>query len=151
MDSTLHEARILLAIKAIQNNSSLSTRAAAQLYNIQRTTLRDRLAGRPSRYDIPPNSCKLTDLEEQSIVQYILDLCTRSFPPRISGVEDMANQLLADRDAPPVGISRVARFQFLYLTLMSSYFCVIQEKYHVFYHQSDLRPWTEVSLLFPEP
>ena len=68
MDSTLYEARILLAIKAIQNNSSLSTRAAAQLYNIQRTTLCDRLAGRPSRCDIPPNSYKLTDLEEQSIV-----------------------------------------------------------------------------------
>ncbi|KAE9568023.1 hypothetical protein CGMCC3_g15871 [Colletotrichum fructicola] len=50
-----------------------------------------------------PNSRNLTTLEEEKLVEYILDLDFRSFPPRISGVEDMANRLLADRDAPPVG------------------------------------------------
>ena len=103
MDSTSHEARILLAIQARQNDPSLSTRAIVQLYNVQRTILRDRFASRPSRCDIPANSRKLTDLEEESIVQYILDLCARSFPPRISGVKDMANQLLRARDALDVG------------------------------------------------
>jgi hypothetical protein len=49
------------------------------------------------------NSRKLSDLEEQTIVQYILDLDTRGFPPRLCGVEEMANRLLAERDAPSVG------------------------------------------------
>ncbi|KAL0933916.1 transposase [Colletotrichum truncatum] len=50
-----------------------------------------------------PNSRNLSDLEEKTIVEYILDLDARSFPPRLSGVEEMANRLLAERDAPPVG------------------------------------------------
>jgi hypothetical protein len=45
----------------------------------------------------------LTDLEEETIVRYILDLDWRSFPPRLRDVEDMANKLLADRDGPAVG------------------------------------------------
>jgi hypothetical protein len=45
----------------------------------------------------------LTDLEESVILQYILDLDSRSFPPRLSGVEDMANRLLVERNASRVG------------------------------------------------
>jgi hypothetical protein len=56
-----------------------------------------------SRRDWVPKSRKLSDLEEQIIVQFILDLDSRGFPPRLRGVEEMANRLLADRDAPPVG------------------------------------------------
>ena len=48
-------------------------------------------------------SQKLTKLEESTIVQHILDLDSQSFPPRLSGVEDMANRLLAKRDASKVG------------------------------------------------
>ena len=61
------------------------------------------MKGITARRDIMPNSRKLTNLEESTIVEYILDLDSRSFPPRLSGVQDMANRLLADRDAPPVG------------------------------------------------
>tara|TARA_Y100000815_G_C13314319_1_gene489808 strand:+ start:263 stop:1768 length:1506 start_codon:yes stop_codon:yes gene_type:complete len=45
----------------------------------------------------------LTESEEQAIVQYVIELATRSFPPRLRGVEEMANYLLRVRDAPPVG------------------------------------------------
>jgi hypothetical protein len=55
------------------------------------------------RRDIPANSRKLTDLEKKILVQYILDLATKGFPPRVSVVEDMANRLLATRDSPRVG------------------------------------------------
>jgi hypothetical protein len=37
------------------------------------------------------------------IAQYIFDLDMRGFPPRLCGVEDMANRLLAEREMPPVG------------------------------------------------
>ena len=55
------------------------------------------------RCDIPANSRKLIDLEESVLVQYILDLATKGFPPRLSVVEDMANRLLATRDTQCVG------------------------------------------------
>ena len=56
-----------------------------------------------ARSDCVPNNRKLSDLEEQIIVQYILDLDSRGFPSRHRDVEEMANRLLADRDASPVG------------------------------------------------
>ena len=55
------------------------------------------------RRDIPANLRKMTDLEETVLVQHILDLATKGFPPRMSVVEDMANRLLAICDMPHVG------------------------------------------------
>ncbi|KFY29266.1 hypothetical protein V491_00117, partial [Pseudogymnoascus sp. VKM F-3775] len=43
------------------------------------------------------NSRKLTDLEEQALIQYILNLATKGFPPRLSIVEDMANRHLEEQ------------------------------------------------------
>ena len=91
MSSTSKEARVILALAALQNDKKLSLRAVAKLYNVPVTTLSDRRAGRPARRDLPANSRRLTDSEEKAIVQYILDLDTRSFPPRLAGMEDMAN------------------------------------------------------------
>jgi hypothetical protein len=97
------ESRVILALEAIQNDIKLSIRAAAKIYKVNRVTLSNRRAGRPARCDTTPNSKKLTELEEEAIVRYIVELATRSFPPRLCGVEDMANQLLRARDAPDVG------------------------------------------------
>ncbi|KAF4471327.1 hypothetical protein FALBO_1760, partial [Fusarium albosuccineum] len=97
------EARTLLALQALQNNPKLSIRRAAGIYNIDERRLRRRKQGIQSRCDWIPNSRRLSDLEEQIIVQFILDLDSRGFPPRLRAVEEMANRLLADRDASPVG------------------------------------------------
>jgi len=67
-------------------------------------TLSARRDGRPTRRDIPANSRKLTDLEEKTIIQYIIKLYARAFHPRLSYVEDIANRLLRERNAPPIGI-----------------------------------------------
>jgi hypothetical protein len=56
-----------------------------------------------SRRGTIPNRRKLSDPEEQIIVQFILDLDSRGFPSRLHFVEEMANSLLADRNASPVG------------------------------------------------
>src|SRR5512140_61228 len=104
MENPSKEARILLALQAIKNDHKLSIAAAGRHYDVPPSTLRDRRDGKPARRDTPANSRKLTDLEEQTIVRYITELCARAFHPRLCYVEDMANRLLRERDAPPVGI-----------------------------------------------
>ncbi|RKK77815.1 hypothetical protein BFJ71_g16645 [Fusarium oxysporum] len=97
------EDNILLALQALQYDPKLKIRRAASIHKVCPKKLGCRQKGMQSRRDWIPKSRKLSDLEEQIIVQFILDLDSRGFPPRLHGVEDMANRLLADRDAPPVG------------------------------------------------
>jgi hypothetical protein len=59
--------------------------------------------GQPSRRDIQPKNRKLTDYEERAIVQYILHLDSKGFPPRLSSVKDIANHLLSKRSTERVG------------------------------------------------
>ena|SRR5436305_1571711 len=103
MSQPSNEARILLALQALQNNPKLHLRRAATIYKVGYSTLRDRQHGIQSRSDCIPNSRKLSDLEEEIIVKFVLDLDSRGFPPRLRFIEDIANSLLADRDASPVG------------------------------------------------
>ncbi|KAM5529749.1 transposase [Fusarium oxysporum f. sp. phaseoli] len=103
MSQPSDEARTLLALQALQNNPELRTRRAAKMYEISEPRLRRRRNGIQSRCNSIPNSRKLSDLEEQIIVQFVLDLDSRGFPSRLRFVEEMANSLLADRDASPVG------------------------------------------------
>lgn len=103
MSPSSNEARILLALRALQNDPKLKLRRAAEIYNVGRMKLWRRQQGIQSRLDWTPKSRKLTDLEEEILIHFILDLDSRGFPPRLRGVKEMADQLLADRDAPPVG------------------------------------------------
>ncbi|KAK7571520.1 hypothetical protein V3481_018732 [Fusarium oxysporum f. sp. vasinfectum] len=103
MSQPSNEAKTLLALQALQNDPKLSIRRAAKIYEIDERRLRRRQNGIQSRRDTIPNSRKLSDLEEQIIVQFALDLDSRGFPSRLRFVEEMANSLLADRDASPVG------------------------------------------------
>jgi hypothetical protein len=94
---------MLLALQAYQADPKLSLRRAAKIYDVNHQRLFDRTKGIQARSDCIPNSRKLSDLEEQVIVQYILDLDSRGFPSRYRDVDEMANRLLADRDVSPVG------------------------------------------------
>ncbi|KAF6515843.1 hypothetical protein HZS61_004584 [Fusarium oxysporum f. sp. conglutinans] len=97
------EGNILLTLQTLQYNPKLKLRRAASIYKACPKKLGRRQEGMQSRRDWIPKSRKLSDLEEQTIIEFILDLDSRGFPPRLRGVEDMANRLLADRDEPPVG------------------------------------------------
>ncbi|KAJ0125886.1 Cytochrome P450 monooxygenase yanC [Fusarium oxysporum f. sp. albedinis] len=103
MSQSTSEADIILALQAYEADPKLSLRRAAKIYDVPFRTLHYRSQGRQARNDCIPNSRKLSDLEEQVIVQYILDLDSRGFPPRHHDVEQMANRLLADRNTSPVG------------------------------------------------
>src|SRR5450432_4244789 len=104
------EGRILLAMQALKLGHIKSIRAAAASYDIAYTTLQNRIHGIPSRRDSLPNSRKLTPEEELAVVQYILDLDSRGFPPRPQAVQEMADLLLAERDASPVGKNWTSNF-----------------------------------------
>ena len=69
-----NEVDIQLAISSISTRQIQGSRAAAAIYSVAETTLRRRRAGIPSRRDCKPNSKKLTQLEEEVIVSYILNL-----------------------------------------------------------------------------
>lgn len=110
MGRTWKESDLVLAVKILRDNPQLKTTTIARIYNVPRTTLSNRLRGTSARHDIIPQNRKLTLLEEETIVRHILDLDSRSFPPRVSCVEDMANRLLADRNAQRVGKNWTTNF-----------------------------------------
>jgi hypothetical protein len=103
MPQSSNEARINLALQALQNDPKLTIRRAASIYTVNYRTLARRQHGILSTRDTLTKSRKLSDQEEQTIVQFLLNLDSRGFPSRLSYVEEIANSLLANRDAPPVG------------------------------------------------
>jgi hypothetical protein len=107
---TQREGRITLAIKAYTLGQFKSVRRAATAYNVPFQRLSDRLKKITFRPQAPPNCRKLTTTEEQTIVRYILNLNARGFAPRLCEVSDIANKLLAVRDATPVGKNWAERF-----------------------------------------
>lgn len=80
---------MIFAVQAIQKDPSLSIQKTAKVYEVILATLGRRLKGRAFRRNSMPNSRKLTELEEMIIIEYVLDLEARSFPPRLCDVEDM--------------------------------------------------------------
>ena len=91
MALTSNENRLIFAFQALNRGPKISLRAAAKINDVPQTTLQCRHNNIPSRCNSTPNLQKLSDLEESTIIQYILDLDARSFPPHLCGVQDMAN------------------------------------------------------------
>ena len=54
--------------------------------------------------------CRLTLVEEETFLRYILDLDLRGFALQIDGVEDMANILFAMCSIERVGVRWIYRF-----------------------------------------
>jgi hypothetical protein len=95
------EGKILLALSDLNDGRVKSLRAAAKLYAIPLTTLHDRVHGQSSRVDSRPSGHKLTQLEEDSLVEWILSMDSRGAAPTPATVRDMANILLATRGSQP--------------------------------------------------
>jgi hypothetical protein len=102
--TTSNKADVQLAFSSLNAGQIQSNRRAATIFNVPRTTLGDRRAGKPARRDCQPNSKKLSQQEEEVIVRYIIDLDTRGFAPTYAAVRDMADKLLAARGACGVGV-----------------------------------------------
>jgi hypothetical protein len=63
------------------------------------------MAGRTPRSGTKANCHKLTELEEEVIIQKILDMDTRGFAPRLTSIEDIANYILESRGGDASGSS----------------------------------------------
>ncbi|EED16700.1 transposon, putative [Talaromyces stipitatus ATCC 10500] len=96
------EGKILLAISDLKNGKIRSVLRASEIYQIPRTTLRDRLNGIEYRGEKRAN--------KESLLKWILDLDKRGLPPRPSLVEDMADLLLSQRGNRHVSERWVYRF-----------------------------------------
>jgi hypothetical protein len=105
--SLLREGRIDLAIQSLRSKSYQSLRSLALAYNVPRSTLQTRLQGTVSKHAITSVNLKLSSVEEQSLVQWNLDLDQRGISPHIIDVRRMADALLAarrqDPPSPPLG------------------------------------------------
>jgi hypothetical protein len=97
------EAQLQLALQAIKCDATLSQRRAATIYNVSQATLSNRRAGTPLQRDCRLNMSRLRKTEEDVIVQHILNLNLRGFPPQLATVKDIADSLLAERHKDPVG------------------------------------------------
>jgi hypothetical protein len=104
------EGKILLALSDLQEGRVSSIRAAAKLYDIPRTTLQHRASGQASRDDTRPSGHKLTQLEEDSLCQWIISMDSRGAAPRQATVREMADILLAARGShPPPTVTRTGQ------------------------------------------
>jgi hypothetical protein len=91
LESLSKEDRIKLALQAIKKPQELSVRRAAIVYNVPRTTLQRRRAGKQSTRDTQPKSSALDKTEERTLVQHIENLDKQGRAPTLYCVEDMAN------------------------------------------------------------
>ena len=106
-NSTEREGRILLAIQAFKNQESASLREIARVFNVPRSTLRDRLSGHTERSATRANSFKLTEIEEESLQKWILSMDARGAAPRPSTIREIANLLLVARGStPPISVGQ---------------------------------------------
>jgi hypothetical protein len=103
MRESSNEAKTILALQALQNDPKLSLRKAAAIYHVDRFALSRRRQGILSKRETLNKSRLFSNQEEDTIVKYLLDLDSRGFPSRLSYVEDIANSLRTNCNAPPVG------------------------------------------------
>src|SRR5690242_4235633 len=97
LQNTPLAGRIDLAIHCHHAYPEKSLRSLAAAYTIPYSTLRRRVKGAPIRGVTPHVNRKLTATEEQSIVEWILDLDCRGFSPGLTHIKQMADVLLAAR------------------------------------------------------
>jgi hypothetical protein len=99
------EARIQAAITALNNHDVPSVRQAATLFDVPRSTLQDRFAGRrQANKTSKQHMQRLTVQEEDSVVKAVYQLDAWGWPMSISAIEHLASQLLlAKGDTKPLG------------------------------------------------
>ena len=109
-DSIHQEGRILLAMEAIQKESISSITAAARVYDVPRSTLRDRVNGALAKPTTRAHNHKLTQLDEDVLTKWVISMDDRGAAPRPPMVRVMANILLTATGTDTVGVNWVGNY-----------------------------------------
>lgn len=87
--------RLKDAVKAyVEAKGSLSITQAARLYMVSKTTLYHSIQGRRDQLSYAFSKQRLTPEEEESIQNWVLEIQSWGFPPRITQLLKMAEELL---------------------------------------------------------
>ena len=81
----------------------MSIRRTVKTYDVPQISLRNRMKDCILKTEERNTQHNLTSTEEETFVQYILDLDSRGFPSRINDVRDMTDLLRKTRHVKPVG------------------------------------------------
>ena len=100
MSELSREDRINLALEAFNRGLFPSKNACAKAFDINPSTFKNRFHGISSRREIIANSRKLSDLEEETLKKWILDMAERGLPLQVSRVQYLAQILLSARLKP---------------------------------------------------
>lgn len=98
---TEQEGRLLLAIKAIKNGRYPSAAAAARSFAIPISTLKARIKGRESATEKRPTGHIFSQIEEQSIGNWLLNMGSRGATLTLPMLRDMANFLPSAQKKTP--------------------------------------------------
>jgi hypothetical protein len=108
------EGRVLLAIKAIKNGRFTSVAAAARSFEVPRSTLQDRMKGVTSWSGTRAIGHKFTQLEVETIQDWLISIDHRGAALTIAMLRDMAILLLENRgDHTPQTVSKNWPTQFI--------------------------------------
>ncbi len=100
------------AVQAYEDREVLlSILQAARLYVVSKTTLYNRIHGRRGQASYGVTKQRLTPEEEESIESWVLDIQSWGFPPRVSQLREMAEELLQARgDYKELGVNWTSGF-----------------------------------------
>lgn len=86
-----------LAVEAFDKGQFQSKTACAKAFDVIPRTLMYRLNRMASRHEMTANCRKLSELEEETLSRWILDMYQRGLPLQISNVRCLAQLLLLSR------------------------------------------------------
>ena len=101
MSEVSKEERMKAAIKAFNEGKFPSKSACARVFDVPSRTLMKRLNGVTSRNESLANGRKLSDIEENTLSRWILDMSQRGLPLQLSSVYYFAQLLLSARLKSP--------------------------------------------------
>ena len=115
--------RLKEAVQAYEEGEGLlSISQAARLHVVSKTTLYNRIHGRRDQASYGVTKQRLAPEEEVSIENWVLDIQSWGFPPRISQLREMAEELLqAKGDYKELGVNWTPGFLTRYPMLQSKY------------------------------
>ncbi len=124
---------------------SLSISEAARLYAVLKTTLYHKIKGRQDQLSYAVSKQKLTSEEEESIQNWVLEIQSQGFPPRIAQLQEMAEELLQARhNFKELGKNWTKRFLNGHSVLQFKYSCTLDQDRFLAQNHDSIKQWFDL-------